>query len=110
MIQVPIQIPELSTKDVQNYFTGGHITHALIRGLYHFWYSEAGLLSSIPCLISLYCSFPESVSWLIKEFTDYRRDIIDGILKDESKIEPSQLPSLKSMYTADQAKIWIPYI
>ena len=40
---------------------------------------------------------------LFKEFTDYRRDIIDGILKDESKIEPSQLPSLKSMYTADQA-------
>ena len=34
---------------------------------------------------------------------NYRRDIIDGILKDESKIEPSQLPSLKSMYTADQA-------
>ena len=42
-------------------------------------------------------------SSLFKEFTDYRRDIIDGILKDESKIEPSQLPSLKSMYTADQA-------
>ena len=40
---------------------------------------------------------------LFKEFTDYRRGIIDGILKDESKIEPSQLPSLKSMYTADQA-------
>ena len=40
---------------------------------------------------------------LFKEFTDYRRDIIDGILKDESKIEPSQLPSLKSMYTVDQA-------
>lgn len=40
---------------------------------------------------------------LFKEFTDYRRDIIDGILKDESKIEASQLPSLKSMYTADQA-------
>lgn len=40
---------------------------------------------------------------MFKEFTDYRRDIIDGILKDESKIEPSQLPSLKSMYTADQA-------
>ncbi len=40
---------------------------------------------------------------LFKEFTDYRRDIIDGILKDESKIDPSQLPSLKSMYTADQA-------
>ena len=39
---------------------------------------------------------------LFKEFTDYRRDIIDGILKDESKIEASQLPSLKSMYTADQ--------
>lgn len=42
---------------------------------------------------------------LFKEFTDYRRDIIDGILKDESKIEASQLPSLKSMYTADQAII-----
>lgn len=40
---------------------------------------------------------------LFKEFTDYRRDIIGGILKDESKIEPSQLPSLKSMYIADQA-------
>lgn len=40
---------------------------------------------------------------LFKEFTDYRRDITDGILKDESKIQPSQLPSLKSMYTADQA-------
>lgn len=40
---------------------------------------------------------------LFKEFIDYRRDIIDGILKDESKIEASQLPSLKSMYTADQA-------
>lgn len=40
---------------------------------------------------------------LFKEFTDYRRDIIGGILKDESKIEASQLPSLKSMYTADQA-------
>lgn len=40
---------------------------------------------------------------LFKEFTDYRRDIIDRILKDESKIEPSQLPSLKSMYTVDQA-------
>lgn len=40
---------------------------------------------------------------LFKEFTDYRRGIIDGILKDESKIEPSQLPSLKYMYTADQA-------
>lgn len=42
---------------------------------------------------------------LFKEFTDYRRDIIDGILKDESKIEASQLPSLKYMYTADQAII-----
>ena len=40
---------------------------------------------------------------LFMEFTDYRRGIIDGILKDESKIEPSQLPSLKYMYTADQA-------
>ena len=40
---------------------------------------------------------------LFKEFTDYRRDIIDRILKDESKIEPNQLPSLKSMYTVDQA-------
>lgn len=40
---------------------------------------------------------------LFKEFIDYRRDIIGGILKDESKIEASQLPSLKSMYTADQA-------
>lgn len=40
---------------------------------------------------------------LFKEFTDYRRDIIDGILKAESKIEASQLPSLKSMYTVDQA-------
>lgn len=42
---------------------------------------------------------------LFREFTDYRKDIVDGILRDDSKIEPSQLPSLKSMYTVDKAMI-----
>lgn len=42
---------------------------------------------------------------LFKEFTDYRRDIVDGILRDDGKIEPSQMSSLKSMYTVDKTMI-----
>lgn len=42
---------------------------------------------------------------LFKEFADYRRDIVDGILRDDSKIEPSQMSSLKSMYTVDKTMI-----
>lgn len=42
-------------------------------------------------------------AYLFREFSDYRRDIVDGILKDEGKIEASQMSSLKSMYTIDQA-------
>lgn len=42
---------------------------------------------------------------LFREFANYRRDIVDGILKDDGKIGPSQMPSLKSMYTTDKAMI-----
>ncbi len=42
---------------------------------------------------------------LFREFTDYRKDIVDGILRDENKIEPSQMSSLKSMYTTDKVMI-----
>lgn len=40
---------------------------------------------------------------LFREFANYRRDIVDGILKDESKIDPSQMSSLKTMYTIEPA-------
>lgn len=42
---------------------------------------------------------------LFNEFSDYRRDIVDGILKDDRKIEAGQLPSLKSMYAVDESMI-----
>lgn len=44
-------------------------------------------------------------SLLFIEFNDYRRDIVDGILKNDRKIEASQLPSLKSMYDTDKTLI-----
>ena len=37
---------------------------------------------------------------LFKEFVDYRREIVDGILEDDSKIGPTQMASLKTMYVA----------
>lgn len=44
-------------------------------------------------------------SLLFIEFNDYRRDIVEGILKNDRKIEASQLPSLKSMYNVDKTLI-----
>lgn len=44
-------------------------------------------------------------SLLFIEFNDYRREIVEGILKNDRKIEASQLPSLKSMYNADKTLI-----
>ena len=42
---------------------------------------------------------------LFKEFVDYRREIVDGILEDDSKIGPTQMASLKTMYVADKSII-----
>lgn len=39
---------------------------------------------------------------LFKEFDDYRSGIIEGIKKDDSKIEAGQMASLKSMYCIDK--------
>lgn len=42
---------------------------------------------------------------LFKEFDNYRSEIVEGIKKDDSKIEASQMASIKTMYNIDKDMI-----